>query len=107
MIEKLFFWSGAVVWLLIATILLSVFLQGLFYFWRREISPSIENISFALFGKGWRYRHLTYYKLWDGILNKPSTRRRLKRRHNHFSRFAWCRLIREARREDKINRQIE
>lgn len=105
--DRMFYWTGIVVWVFIASILLSVLFSAIVQLWRREISPSIENISFALFGKGWRYRYLTYYKLWDGILNKPSTRRRLKRRHNHFSRFAWRRLIREARREDKINRQIE
>ena len=105
--DKIFYWTGIVVWVFIASILLAVIFSAIVQFWCREISPSIDNISFALFGKGWRYRHLTYYKLWDGILNKSSTRRRLKRRHNHFSRFAWRRLIREARQEDKKNRQIK
>ena len=105
--DKIFYWTGIVVWVFIASILLAVIFSAIVQFWCREILPSIENISFALFGKGWRYRYLTYYKLWDGILNKPSTRRRLKRRHNHFSRFAWRRLIREARQEDKKNRQIK
>ena len=104
---EVFYWTGAIVWLLIAAILLFIVLCGVFQLWCRDISPSIRNISFALFGKGWRYRHLSYYKLWNGIINKPSMRRHLKRRNNHFSRFAWIKLIREARREDKIQRNIK
>lgn len=99
MFESLFFWTGVVVWCIIAAVAIIVASLALFQLWDRTVSPSLENLRFAIFGKGYSNKGITYYKLWSGkprhsyrYMAKGSGRR-------NFGRLALKRLVREARRE--------
>ncbi len=98
MIDTLFYWTGAIMWLTIVSVATGVFLVAVYCWFDREIVPSVGNLRFFLFGKS-RREHATYYKLWAGMARWHYfyyTRGSGKR---HFSRYAMKRLIREARKE--------
>ncbi len=101
----LMYWTGVVVWTFVIVLLLAFTLLYLSYFWNKTLRPCCRNLSFAFFGKGRQYKGISYYQLWDGIINKPYVRRTMKRRHHHYSRLVWRKLILEARRESLQRRR--
>ena len=99
MFESLFFWSGVVVWCVIAAGAIIVACLAFFQLWDRTVSPSLGNLRFAIFGKGYRNKGISYYKLWS---SKPKYIYRHVARgagRRNFGRLAMKRLVREARRE--------
>lgn len=98
-LHNIFYWTGVVAWMIIAAILLVFLMLAMVEFWRREAGPSLQNLRLAFFGKG-RLK-MTYYEMWCQVYQNRSLRRHLKKRHNHFSRLAYWRVVREARRESR------
>lgn len=49
--SSLFHYTGVVVWVIIGFIAVSVFFVVFWTLWDRDISPSLANLRFAVFGK--------------------------------------------------------
>ena len=101
-IRTVFFWTGAAVWIVIIGIVIGIACLAVSQWWNRKGSISAGNILFGLFGPVF-YRHFDCYKAWDRISHTPALHRDCLRRHNNFRRFAYKRLVWEARRQK--NRQ--
>lgn len=100
--SSLFYYTGVVVWVIIGFIAVSVFFVVFWTLWDRDISPSLANLRFAVFGKPWSER-CSYYQLWRGMPKWHYRYYKKGRGNKHFARCAMRRLIREARRESKAS----
>lgn len=80
--------------------LLGIIFLAFTQFWRRSIIPSVYHLHFAIFAPLPR-KYANYYDCWKFYYEHPGLRKHWKKRHNNFSRLAYKRLVREARREDK------
>lgn len=98
--SSLFYYTGVVVWLLMGFIIFCVLFIAFCVLWDRDISPSLENLRFAVFGKPWREK-CSYYQLWNGMANWHYRYYKRGSGNKHFARCAMRRLIKEARRESK------
>ena len=103
MLESFFYWSGVVVWFFISTLFLLFLCLVFLQLWSRIFRPCMENLCFAIFGKGYRNKDISYYKLWSGMART----RNLYRYHakgqgrKNFGRLALKRLVCEARKESR------
>ena len=52
--SSLFYYTGVVVWVIIGFIAICVFFVIFWTLWDRDISPSLANLRFAVFGKPWQ-----------------------------------------------------
>ncbi len=103
MFEELFYWIGAVAWVMILTkLLFCIFGYLIVPCWNRNIRPSIFNFRFGLTGKP--NLKMSYYDRWNMIYHRPGLHHFWRRREN-FRRFAYKRLVREARKEYHKNFQ--
>ena len=100
--SSLFYYTGVVVWVIIGFIAVSVFFVIFWTLWDREISPSLGNLRFAVFGKSWKEK-CSYYQLWEGMAKWHYRYYMKGRGSKHFARCAMRWLIREARRESKAS----
>ena len=98
MAANVFYWTGVAVWLFGATVLLAVLAEGFFQLLHRNIVPSFHNLRFAVFPSP-LWKDMTYYDRWKFISSRSGLRNYYRRRHNNYSRQAYRRLVREARRE--------
>lgn len=100
MIDILFYWTGFLVWIGIASVIGGILFFAFLHWYDRVVRPSMENLRFYLFGKSWR-EQATYYKLWSG---KAKWHYRYYTRgsgNKHFARCAMKRLVYEARKESR------
>ena len=104
MIDSIIYWTGAMVWIFISAILLALFVLAMEQFWNRTLSVSLENIRFGLFGSSKKGFH--YYERWDMIYHRPGLHRHWTKKHHNYSRFAYKRLVREARKESLLHQKV-
>lgn len=101
--SSLFYYTGLVVWAFICFGIFCFLCACFLSLWDRTISPSLENLRFALFGKPWR-ENCTYYQLWSGMAKWHYRYYTRGNGNRHFARCAIKRLIMEARKESKRTR---
>lgn len=101
--NSLFYYTGLVVWVFIGFGVLCILYICFLTLWDRNISPSLKNIRFALFGKPW-CENCTYYQLWSGMAKWHYRYYTRGNGNRYFARWAIKRLIMEARKESKRTR---
>ncbi len=95
---QIFYWTGVVFWSAVGILAVVLLFIALYYWYDREISPSLGNLRFAIFGKSWNEK-TTYYKLWSGMAKWHYRYYTRGRGNKHFARLAMKRLLYEARKE--------
>lgn len=103
MTASFFYWTGVVFWLTIGTVISGLLFIAFCYWYDREISPSLGNLRFAIFGKPWNEK-TSYYKLWAGKAKWHYRYYTRGRGNRHFARLAMKRLVYEARKECRKNK---
>ena len=106
-IHTVIYWTGACVWLMIAAVTAGIACLAVSQWWQRHGAALAGNIIFGLFAPV-THREIDYYAEWDRIAHIPSLHRYCLRRNNNCKRFAYKRLVREARRQHRrlFNRSI-
>ena len=95
-----FYWSGVCLWIVICCVVAVLTIVAASDVWRRVVCPSIMNLWFAIAAPKY-WPKMTYYDKWRQLYEKPGLRKFWKKRHNHYSRVAYKRLVREAWKESK------
>ena len=96
--EELFYYTGIIIWTIIVSVFFAVAWITWLTLWRREVRPSIKNLWFAIAAPKY-WPKMSYYDKWRQLYEKPGLRKFWKKRHNHYSRVAYKRLVREAWKE--------
>ena len=64
--SSLFYYTGILVWIALCLVFVCCLSVVFWTLWDREISPSLGNLRFAVFGKP-RTEKCSYYQLWKGM----------------------------------------
>lgn len=96
--EHIFYWTGFWFWTTVCILLTGVLILALYDWYNRELSVTLKNLRFAIFGKS-RNNKKTYHEIWS---RKPRSWYRYCTRgkgNKNFARLAMKRLLYEVRKE--------
>lgn len=98
MIDCLFYFTGFIVWCLLATVILLLAGIAVHTYWLRELKPSLEYLCFAVTGRPYWSEGKSCYEYWR-VVSRSHPRKNGK----FFFRCAYRRLVYEARKERRKN----